>query len=320
MSHEISVVNGKASMAYVGDEPWHGLGQKLTPEADIETWIMEAGLSYEILAAPVEYVFDGVRQQMSDRVALHRSDTGEGLHVVSTKYKVTQPVEAIEFFRDLADERGFKLETAGSLFNGRQYWALARTPHEFTLPGDDKVRAHLLMYSGCDGTANTAAYVHTRVVCNNTLRAAIGERGNLVVRRSHRAVWDHAEVKRELGLLKDEWKVFADQARTLAERKLKDQESLEVLARVFGTADRPADERYTLPTIKAVHDLYAGAGIGMSLKAAHGTAWGLLNAVTEYVDHHKGADQSARLQNAWFREAGVNLKARAMEECLKLAA
>ena len=49
-----------------------------------------------------------------------------------------------------------------------------------------------------------------------------------------------------------------------------------------------------------------------------GTAWGLVNAVTEYVDHHRRARSSDyRLDSAWFGQ-GATLKQRAMHKSLIL--
>jgi hypothetical protein len=53
MAHMIDTTTGTAAIAYAGKTPWHGLGQALTPDASIETWTREAGLSYSVLEAPV---------------------------------------------------------------------------------------------------------------------------------------------------------------------------------------------------------------------------------------------------------------------------
>jgi len=54
MSHEVyTTAAGKASMAFAGQTPWHGLGQKLTEDADLDTWIREAGLDYHLMTSPV---------------------------------------------------------------------------------------------------------------------------------------------------------------------------------------------------------------------------------------------------------------------------
>ena len=66
--------------------------------------------------------------------------------------------------------------------------------------------------------------------------------------------------------------------------------------------------------------LYDGRGRGSELESANGTAWGLLSAVTEFVDHHKQArSNDNRLDSAWFGQ-GAQIKQRALDNALKLIA
>ncbi len=68
-----------------------------------------------------------------------------------------------------------------------------------------------------------------------------------------------------------------------------------------------------------MQSLYEGAGRGAELSAAQGTAWGLLCAVTEFVDHEKRARNAEyRLDSAWFG-SGAGLKQRALDHALQLA-
>ena len=71
--------------------------------------------------------------------------------------------------------------------------------------------------------------------------------------------------------------------------------------------------------LKKVQALYEGHGRGAELMAAKGTAWGLLCAVTEFVDHERRARSAEyRLDSAWFG-AGSVLKQRALDQALQLA-
>ena len=46
MSHDLDISTGKPAMAYVGDAPWHGLGEKLPDNQSIEIWLKAARLEW----------------------------------------------------------------------------------------------------------------------------------------------------------------------------------------------------------------------------------------------------------------------------------
>ena len=163
------------NMAYIGDEPWHGLGHKLQPKQPIEVWAQQAGMQFDIKEAPVRFMTEeigslGAIHSYADNKVLYRSDTKAPLSVVSSRYQVVQPREVLEFYRDLTQISGFELETAGVLKGGRKFWALARTGDSAVIRGDDVINGYVLLATACDGTlATTAQFTSIRVVCNNTL-------------------------------------------------------------------------------------------------------------------------------------------------------
>ncbi len=73
-------------------------------------------------------------------------------------------------------------------------------------------------------------------------------------------------------------------------------------------------------SLKAVQDLYSGKGMGAELASSAGTAWGLLNSVTEFIDHRRRSrGDDSRRDSAWFGQ-GAALKQKAWDEALKLVA
>lgn len=210
------------------------------------------------------------------------------------------------------------------LRQGRKLWALARTGQSGMLKGKDEVNGYLLLATACDGTlATTAQFCSVRVVCANTLAIALGE-GNGAVKVSHRSQFDAQAVKRQLGISVSSWDSFMVRTKALAERKITDSTAEAFLRRVltYSTANLPDRETVAVNerAIKAVGQLYAGRGKGADLPSASETAWGLLNAVTEYVDHHRRTRTGDhRLDAAWFG-AGATLKQRAWDEATKLVA
>src|SRR5882757_3849199 len=178
MPHDIDLSTGKPAIAYVGEKPWHQLGEKLPEGAPIDIWLRAAKLEWELTRLPVQYLVDGTLRTMEDRFVLVRNDTNAALSVVSSDYQIVQPREVLEFYRELVTMYGYTLETSGALDGGRKVWALAKTgvTDAADEDGKDELSAYLLLATSCDKTlATTAAFTSIRVVCQNTLFFAIEE-------------------------------------------------------------------------------------------------------------------------------------------------
>ena len=313
------------SMAYVNEKPWHGLGERLAPDQSIEVWKQSAGMNWAIEESDVRYIIGqngvGTIQAFPEQKVLFRSDSKAPLAVVSKRFQVVQPGEILEFYRDLTEVGGFQLETGGVLRNGRKFWALAKTGQSTTLKGRDRVDAYLLLATACDGSlATTAQFTSVRVVCNNTLRIALGNTSG-AVKVPHRSQFDPVAVKRQLGVTVSSWGGFVARMKALVECPV-DPDSVEGLLRRVLTYPTQQGNTTTVneQAIKSVRMLYDGGGRGASLASSRGTAWGLLNSVTEYVDFHRRArSDDHRRDAAWFGQ-GAALKQKALEETLRLIA
>jgi len=309
------------SMAFVGDTPWHGLGNRLSVHQPIETWLVEAGMNWHIAQSDVLFnvVPDGLHiRPHSDAKVLYRSDTLAPLSVVSNRYKVVQPEEVLYFYKDLVSAGGFELETAGVLKGGRKLWALARTGQETLLRGGDRVKAYLLLATSCDGSlCTTAQFTSVRVVCNNTLQMAVGD-SNGAVKVPHSTQFDPAAVKQALGLGLSGWDSFMRSLKALSQRPVSRVEAQDYFRVVLN--EPLEDEKTAEPSknLQQVLSLFNGAGMGSELSASRGTAWGLVNAMTEFVDHRRRArNQDYRLDSAWFGQ-GAQLKHKAFNQALAL--
>jgi phage/plasmid-like protein (TIGR03299 family) len=316
------------SMAYVGATPWHTLGNQLPAHQPIEVWAKKAGMDWKICEAPVRFMTEqagslGAIMTFDDQKVLYRSDTKTPLSVVSSRYQVVQPQSVLEFYRDLTEISGFELETAGVLKEGRKFWALAKTGKEAALKGNDVVRGYILLATSCDSTlATTATPTTVRVVCNNTLTVALNGASS-AIKVPHSTSFDPQAVKQQLGIAVSQWDSFMYGMRTLAERKVKSHESMNYFLKVLCQTDTQVDPVLGLTNeraLKKVQALYEGQGHGSEMASASGTAWGLLNAVTEFVDHERRAkNQEYRMDSAWFGQ-GASLKQRALDHALLLAA
>jgi len=319
MSHLIE------KMAYVNETPWHGLGSQLSAKQPIEVWAEQAGMDWQIKEAPVRFMTEsigslGAIMSFPEQKVLFRSDTNAPLSVVSNRYQVVQPREILEFYRDLTEKSGFELETAGVLKGGRKVWALAKTNQSSTLKGNDTVNGYVLLATGCDGTlATTAQFTSIRVVCNNTLAIAL-ENNSGAVKVPHSTSFDPEAVKRKLGISVTSFDSFMYRMKNLSERKVKSFEATNYLLRIFTDSASPASGLTNERAMKKVQALYDGQGMGSELASSKGTAFGLLNAVTEFVDHERRARSvDHRLESALFG-AGATLKQKALDQALLMIA
>lgn len=328
MSHMIDETTGVAAIAYAGEAPWHRLGQPIDADAPLEVWQRQARLDYTVQRAPVLYAADPkaaareMIETMAERHGLYRSDTKRALSVVGNGYRIVQPIEVIEAFRDVVEAGKYRMETMGALSQGRRIWALARINDGADVIGHDRVLPYLLLATSYDGTlATTGKLTAIRVVCHNTISAAL-DHGGAVVRINHSARFDAAAVKRQLGVAVNAWDAFLDHARTLAQRALTTDDAasltVELLPPVRIGSDAGSTQRDPRESrgFKRIMALFDGQEIGAQLTEGP-SAWRWLNAVTEYVDHDRGRSDDSRMSSAWFGQ-GDNLKSRALRLALSV--
>lgn len=332
MAHMIDETTGRAAIAYTGTTPWHGLGQQLTPGATIEQWTEQAGLKYTVLESSVRYETPAATelQVWPERKVLSRSDTGAPLAVVSNGYNVVQPAEIMNFFGELAKIGGFELETAGALSAGKRIWALAKIGDGAPIVDNDLVKPYLLLGTSYDGTmATVAKFTAIRVVCNNTITAAVGgysngrvihgegeiDKGYLksAVRVLHSEKFNAESVRLQLGIVANSFESFLVQSRQFAGVPMSEIQADDFLAELLKPYCRA--EKKEIRETKAfvrIMELFKGRAIGSDIPGVAGTRWGMLNAVTELVDHERGRSNNSRIESAWFG-SGAALKARAVE-------
>ncbi len=313
------------TMAYAGEKPWHGLGNKLTTLQPIDVWKCQAGMDWNIEESEVRFITGsqtvGAIHSFPEQKVLYRSDTKRPLAVVSNRFQVVPPEEVLEFYRDLTEYSGFELENAGVLREGRKFWALARTGQSTTLKGKDQVNGYLLLATACDGSlATTAQFTSVRVVCSNTLQIALGDNRG-AVKVPHRSEFNADAVKQQLGITVAPWNRFVAKMKDLVACPV-DPDSVDgLLRRMLTYPGQPGQPPVVNEqAMRSVRALYDGGGRGAQLASSRGTAWGLLNSVTEYVDHHRRArSDDHRREAAWFGQ-GAQFKQRAWDELVQLTA
>ena len=300
MAHELDNSTGIYAFAAVGGaaSAWHGLGQSINPGDSISVITSKAGLDWSAMRAPVTYNAGGVIRSFDNQSVIFRSDTGSALGVVSdNRYHVHQPAEIMEFFADFLSDNGLSIETAGAVRGGRVVWCMAKLgpDYGFILPGADKVDGYVRLQTSFDGSRATDLVATTvRQVCANTMRMVNADADRKGYKNKHSATFDREGLARAFGLLGEQHRMTSDQWHALSRQKVTDADALAFLAGLLdievsdlGKVDSKGSKLVSTKSennLKALVTAYRKSP-GAHLASADGTAFGLLNAVTYYVDH-----------------------------------
>jgi len=196
MAHQINFnqQTGKHSFMSVKEKPWHSLGQIIDRYPTSSEAIAYAGLNYTVEKRPLftcdikSFLNEGSDDIISPNVAVPgffatvRNDTDQVLGVVGNDYEVVQNADAFSFF-DAIDNNGDGIlyETAGALGNGERVFIAAKLPDYIRVGVKDRIEQYLFLSTSHDGLGSiTAAFTPIRIVCNNTLNAAMNNHSGAI--------------------------------------------------------------------------------------------------------------------------------------------
>ena len=325
-------------MFYTGEIPWHGLGVSLASPATLDEALKVGGLNWEVGDVDL-MTADDPPSPVSKRKALVRSDRPRGdpkrvLGVVHRGFAPIQNRDAGMLF-DAIFGRGERVyHTGGYLGEGQVIWLLAKIDKTLKIGAEDIVQPYALMANSHDGSmAFNIRLTTVRVVCQNTLAMAMHERLGQNFRRSHQGSFaQHAEAAQDFfAATLRELDFVAESFTRLSERRCSNEQIQRVLDALLPEPKKPRNSAQNLGLLRAweqradavkaarraISDLRE-SGKGMHLEGSRGTFWGLLNAVLEYVDHHREV-KGSRLSYAFLGD-GMDLKVRAFSLIQKEAA
>lgn len=303
---------------------WHKLGAVVDGQLTREQTLEYIGWKVEQVDLQSA---DGRAIAFPDRVGLVRSDTARGLAVVGTQYTPVQNDELLDFAFKLveASKQDAIVETAGSLFGGRRVWALVRIPKDIRIGGKDPVQQRILVANGHDGVlAFHARAVATRVVCANTLNAALREAADEFKLKHTESITSRLQQAREaMNLTFAYYGDFAKLMERLTEKRVTDARFEKIVAELLPIPpSREDDWRREQERERVARQRLALLGVYRdSPTVDRGTAYGAYNAVTEWIDHVKDATKSGekadsavnvKVNKMWFGQDRA-LKTRALE-------
>jgi phage/plasmid-like protein (TIGR03299 family) len=330
MAHNLNIENGRASMMYVGETPWHELGTRLehAPKTAAEA-MQAANLNWDVGLKPVYCMDGGVYYEIPEKKAVVRLDKwGQPdcttFALVGNDYQVFQNRDAFGFFDPLIATGKVSYETAGALGSGERVWVLGKVDSEMDIRGD-KVNKYLLFSTGHDArTALQIRFTPVRVVCQNTLVISLQGKGDLskiyhIPGMDKRVRMAQEEVQKVLGIY-DKIETTYNQ---FAVKQLTTDELKQYLEAVFPDPKLQKGQletrRYKIALqenqeIREFATKLFNEGIGNDKPPIQGTLWAAYNGIVEMVDHHqRHPNRWKRLEYICFGE-GQKIKQLAFEK------
>jgi phage/plasmid-like protein (TIGR03299 family) len=316
MSHEVE------NMFSVKEVPWHKLGKIIQDAPSIESGIELAGLNWKVNLAPM-YLADGRKAQT--RAVIRETDQSI-LGEVGSRYTPLQNAKAFEFFQPFIDSGEVTLETAGSLDGGKKIWVLAqlnRNPME--VAPNDFVRKYLLLTNRHDGVASAmVGFSPIRVVCANTLAAAIGATDSALLRVRHTAKIEMGldKIREMVNVANQQFEASGEQFKAMVRCGVKESD-LKTYVRLvyyptFTEQEITQRQQTRLDSLTEDVKRLFETGFGAELPGSRGTVWGMYNAVTQLLSHEAKDNADSRLDSLWFG-TNKNLNAHAMKVASQFA-
>lgn len=286
---------------------WESLGTAVGPEMVVDEILTAAGLNWNVAKLPL-YTDVG---PVDGNYAIVREGTRRIFGFVSEIYTPAQNADVIKFFSDITRSCGVKIDHVGHERGGEKIWATAKLPFKVTVGDHDDVDSYLVLRTSHSGYyAISIGLTTIRVMCANMLALAFST-AELTWSFRHLREFDvdaQAEAAKIFEAAEKRMRQFEEEARRLADKSLTPGQAHKLIISWVGN---PGEDEQPARVGKML-DLHARQG--------GGTAWGLLNAVTEFIDHHNTAGQqtmSPRMLRSAMSGKGADLKRRVLKDLLE---
>lgn len=258
---------------------WNGIGIDVTNCNSSEEVMEKAGLDWTVSKVPL--VYNG---KITDYFVIQRDDTGDLLSTAKKTFQPIQNSEAFAFMDNLIPE-GVTYEKVGVSKNGRKIWMLAKMPDTTIL--DDVVDPYIVLMNGHGGGISLkACMTPVRVACQNTLNLAFKKASRQwVIRHCNNAAIKMDEARETFLSANNYMEALKSEIEELAMIKVSPQKFNYLANELFPIKDNTTAKKEEEQML--LRDSLREAYLADDLGNLKGTAWGVLNAVSDLTMHRE---------------------------------
>ncbi len=316
MAHQLNLneQTGNYSFFSVKEKAWHGLGTIVNDYPNSREALQFAGLDFTVLKKPNTHHFeDGTSVISSTSFFTSRADNkailGDRLGI---DYEVVQNADAFNFFDAIVGGDGIQYETAGALGKGERIFITAKLPGYIKVGNNDLVEKYIFLTTSHDGYGSiTAAFTPVRIVCANTLNAALHNHSNAIkirhtanakerLEQAHKVMGIANNMSGELDSIFNNWakvRITDPQVKKLIQLAMVPNKETLKNVQAGNEDDLSTCFRNMIDNVYT----YAMTSPTQQTDTVKGTVFGAYNAVTGYFQNVRSyKDQEAKLKSILY--------------------
>lgn len=253
---------------------------------------------------------------------VYRTDYNIPLGVVKERYTPVQNIDAFKFFDDAIGKDSAIWQTAGYFGNGERIFVSAKLPDYIVVNGD-AVENYLVFTTSHDGSTGVKILLTPiRIVCQNTLNAAIANADSYVSFRHTSSVHENIMYAKEiLGICNKNIQFLNTQFNIMNKIKVSDNQAADYFTRlilndseyqalgntghnpmqvIYKDYDTMCDANISTKKVNVISSMYDYYHMGVGQKEILGTGWGLYNAVSGYYSNVDNVTGTKRMDSLLY--------------------
>lgn len=268
--------------------------------------------------------------EIENQFATYRTDINVPLGIVKERYTPVQNRDAFRFFDNAIGKDKAVWQTAGCFGYGHRIFVSAKLPNNIYVNGDP-TECYLVFTTSHDGSSGVKIlFTPIRVICQNTLNAAIQSSTNFVTIRHTANVHKHLDVASEiLGICDATADFLSEKYNYMNGIKVDDNDAITNFANVVFSTDEKqriidtghtifqianrdhiaiADARLSMKKVNALSEMYHYYFEGPGQRSIVGTAWGVYNTVSGYYSNVSGGEGTKRMDSLLYGNKANKIK------------
>ena len=287
-------------------------GIEVTSEMSVDEIVYTADLGWEVEKIPNTITYNGEGYATDSYTVINTDDPYIHYGVCKESWAPAQNVDIVDTFKKFCTQADINLVRVGSMQKGKYIFAIADLDIDIVLDEVDTTKNYILLVnSHSPGTGIRIKNFYNRLVCTNGMTESITS-VNYYIKHSNNLT--ESKINHVLNLAKDKVHDYKYNLETLTKKSLTDQFVYTYVIEHFGDASKidftnpvNSDLEVQPRAVKKILDLYFGEAKGSDIAITINSAYGLFQAVTEYLNHHSqiryGVD--SHLNSLYFGSKGT---------------